>query len=228
MGSMTEQKRIRVLIVDDHPIVRTGMEAALSGFPDIRVIGQANDSEYALALCGQFQPDVVLMDLMMPRVNGVEATRSIRSQFPTIQVIVFTSYQEQYLVQQALQAGAISYLLKDSSAHEIVTAIRTAVTGKTTLSPDVIQILIRSITQPSAVKAFDLSERELEVLFYMVEGLTNPEIANKLVVSVNTIRHHVRSILMKLNVTNRTAAVRLAIDEQLVPARSDHSSDLPG
>jgi NarL family two-component system response regulator LiaR len=167
------------------------------------------------------------MDLMMRGVNGVEATRCIHNQFPTIQVIVFTSFQEQYLVQQALQAGAISYLLKDASAQEIVTAIRTAFAGKTTLSPDVIQILIRSITQPSAVKAFDLSERELEVLFFMVEGLTNPEIADKLVVSVNTVRHHVRSILLKLNVTNRTAAVRLAIDEQLVPAKAARLSDLP-
>ncbi len=225
-GILTEQKLIRVLIVDDHPVIRIGMEAALSAFPDIRVIGQANDSDYALAMCATYQPDVVLMDLVMPRVNGVEATRRIRTQFPNIQVIVFTSFQEQNMVQQALQAGAIGYLLKDASPQEIVTAVRTAATGKRTLSPDIVDVLIHTITQPSAVKIYDLSERELEVLMHMVEGLTNPEIATKLMVSVNTVRHHVRGILMKLDVTNRTAAVKLAIEEQLVPAKADFLSNL--
>jgi NarL family two-component system response regulator LiaR len=226
--AMSEPKPIRVLIVDDHPIVRVGMEVTLNAFPDIRVVGQANNSEHALALCARFQPDVVLMDLMMPQVNGVEATRRIRSQFPQIQVIVFTSFQEQNLVQEALRAGAIGYLLKDASSQELVTAVRTAVSGKTTLSPDVLDVLIHSITQPSAAKAYDLTERELEVLLQMVEGLTNHEIASNLVVSINTVRHHVRNILMKLDVTNRTAAVRLAVDEQLVPVKSAHRSNLPG
>jgi NarL family two-component system response regulator LiaR len=212
-----------VLIVDDHPVVRFGMKVMLSTFPDIRVVGEVGNSAHALALCRQHQPNIVLMDLMMPQINGVEATRLIRSQFPNIQVIVFTSFQEQNLVQQALQAGAISYLLKDASPQEIVEAVRTAAVGKTTLSPDVLNTLIHSITQPDPVKAYDLSERELEVLLLMVDGLTNPEIANKLVVSVNTIRHHVRSILMKLDVTNRTAAVRLAIDMHIVQTNLLHA-----
>lgn len=220
---MSKQNQIHVLIVDDHPVVRIGMEAVLAPFPDIRIIGEAHDSDHAVALCANFHPDVVLMDLVMPRVNGVEATRRIRGQFPEIQVIVFTSFQEQDLVQQALQAGAIGYLLKDAAPQEIVAAVRTAFTGKRTLSPDIVDVLVHSITQPSAVKAFDLSERELEVLLQMVEGLTNPEIATKLMVSVNTIRHHVRSILMKLDVANRTAAVKMAVDEQLVPAKSNRT-----
>jgi NarL family two-component system response regulator LiaR len=225
---MSEQKQIRVLIVDDHPIVRLGMEVALSAYPDIHVVGQAHSSEHALAQCAKLQPDVILMDMVMPQVNGVEATRSIRGKFPKIQVIVFTSFQEQSMVQEALRAGAISYLLKDASSQELVTAVRTAAAGRTTLSPDVLDVLIHSIVQPSAVKTYDLSERELEVLLHMVEGLTNPEIATILVISVNTVRHHVRNILMKLEVANRTAAVKLAVDEQLVPARSAHRPDPSG
>jgi NarL family two-component system response regulator LiaR len=215
-----QQEPIRVLIVDDHPIVRIGMELALSTFTDIRVVGQAHNSEYALAQCARLQPDIVLMDLMMPQVNGVESTRIIRSKFPNIQVIIFTSFQEQNLVQEALRAGAISYLLKDASAQELATAVRTAASGKTTISPDVLDVLIHSITHPSEIKSYNLTERELDVLHYMVEGLTNPEIADKLVVSVNTIRHHVRNIFSKLDVSTRTAAVRLAIDEQLVPLKA--------
>jgi len=157
----------------------------------------------------------------MPRVNGVEATRRIRSQFPNIQVIVFTSFQEEDMVQQALQAGAIGYLLKDAFLHEIVAAVRAAATGKRTLSPGIVDVLIRSITQPSAVKVYALSERELEILLEMVEGRTNPEIAAKLMVSVNTIRHHVRNVLSKLDATNRTMAVGLAIEKHLIPAKSD-------
>jgi NarL family two-component system response regulator LiaR len=224
---MNEQKQIRVLIVDDHPIVRLGLEVALSAFPDIHVVGQAHNSDHALVQCAKLQPDIVLMDLVMPQVNGVEATHKIRSRFPDIQVIIFTSFQEQNMVQEALKAGAISYLLKDASSNELITAVRTAASGKTTLSPDVLNVLIHSITQPSEEKNYDLSERELEVLLHMVEGLTNPEIATNLVVSVNTIRHHVRNILMKLDVPNRTAAVKLAVEKQLVPAKSLHLSRQP-
>ena len=219
---MAEPNQICALLVDDHPVIRIGMEATLSAFPDIRVVGQAKDGEEALTLCAIYQPDVVLMDLVMPRVNGVEATRRIRTQFPHIQVIVFTSFQGQNLVQQALQAGAIGYLLKDASPQEIVAAVRSAAAGKRTLSPDILDALIQTATHPSAERLYDLSERELEVLMHMVEGLTNPEIAAKLMVSVNTVRHHVRGILMKLDVTNRTAAVKLAIEEHLIPTRSDH------
>ena len=219
--SMTEQKQIRVLIVDDQPVIRIGVEAALSTAPDIRIIGLAKDGESALAMCAIFQPNVVLMDLRMPGVNGVEATRHIRSQFPNIQVIVFTSFQEQNMVQQALQAGALGYLLKDASPHDLVAAIRTAAAGKRTLSPEIVDVLVHTITDASAAQIYDLSERELEVLLHIAEGLTNPEIAAKLMVSVNTIRHHVRSVLSKLAVTNRTAVVRLAIEKNLIPAKAD-------
>jgi len=131
-------------------------------------------------------------------------------------------------VQEALRAGAISYLLKDASPQELVTAVRTAATGKTTISPDVLDVLIHSITHPYEVKSYNLTERELDVLHYMVEGLTNPDIADKLVVSVNTVRHHVRNIFSKLDVGTRTAAVRLAMDEHLVPVKPPHSSNGQG
>jgi NarL family two-component system response regulator LiaR len=218
---MTQQNQIRVLLVDDQPIIRVGIEVALSTFPDIRVVGHAHDGEHALAMCAKLQPTVILMDLRMPLVNGVEATRRIRSQFPNIQVIIFTSFQEEGMVQQALQAGAIGYLLKDASAHNIAAAVRTAAAGKRTLSPEIMDVLVHAVTQPSTAKIYDLSERELEVLLHMVEGLTNPEIAVKLIVSVNTVRHHVRTILSKLDVTNRTTAVRLAIEKHLIPAKSE-------
>lgn len=223
-SNMNEQKQIRVLLVDDHPIVRLGMEIALSTFPDIRVVGQANNCAHALALCARLHPDIVLMDLVMPEVNGVEATRLVRSQYPMTQVIVFTSYQEQNLVQEALRAGAISYLLKDASAQELVAAVRTAASGKTTISPNVLDVLVHSIAHPSQAKSYDLTTRELDVLLHMVDGLTNPEIAAKLHVSVNTVRHHVQSIFAKLDVDNRTAAVRLAIEHKLVPVKSSNSS----
>src|SRR4029453_12565001 len=215
---MPEQNPIRVLIVDDHPLIRIGMDAALCTSPDIRVIGVAKDGEIALAMCAPFQPNVVLMDLRMPGVNGVEATRHIRRQFPNIQGIVFTSFQEKDTVQQALQAGALGYLLKDASPHAIVAAIRTAAAGKRTLSSEIVDVLVDTITEPAAAKSSDLSERELDVLLLMAEGRTNPEIGAKLMVSVNTVRHHVRSVLSKLAVTNRTAVVRLAIEKNLIPA----------
>lgn len=223
-STVRNQIPIRVLIVDNHPIVRLGMEVALSAFPDIRVVGQAHSSEYALAQCAKLQPDIVLMNLLMPQLDGVEATRHIRTQFPKSQVIIFTSFKEENIVQEALLAGAISYLLKDISIQELIMAVRSASSGKMTLSPNVLDVFIHSISVPAKAKSYDLTEREFDVLLQMVEGLTNPEIATNLVVSVNTVRHHVRNILMKLEVGNRTAVVRLAIDEQLVPSKSAHRS----
>lgn len=207
---------IRVLLVDDHLMVRRGLATFLQIFDDLELVGEASDGEMALAICAQVQPDVVLMDMMMPQMSGVDATRLLRERYPTVQVIALSSFKEQELIQDALQAGAIGYLLKDISAEKLATAIREAHGGQSTLSPEVAQALIRASTQPPAV-GHDLTERELEVLAWLVKGLNNSEIAENLFVSPSTIKSHVSNILSKLAVSSRTEAVALAVRHHLVP-----------
>jgi two-component system, NarL family, response regulator LiaR len=160
-------------------------------------------------------PDVILMDLMMPDMDGATATRLIRQQFPTVQVVALTSFKEQQLVQNALQAGAIGYLLKDVSADELAWAIRAAHAGRATLSPEAAQALVDAANQPPA-PGHDLTERERVVLALMVEGLNNTQIAARLVVSPSTIKTHVSNILSKLGVASRSEAVALALRSGLV------------
>lgn len=206
---------IRVLIVDDHAVVRSGLAGFLMAFEDLEMAGQAASGESAVATCSEVNPDVVLMDLMMPGMDGAEATKAIRDRCPWIQVIALTSFKEEELVQRALQAGAIGYLLKNVTAEELADAIRAAHAGQPTLAPEAAQALIRAATKPPAL-GFDLTDREREVLALMVEGLSNPDIAERLVVSRSTIKFHVSSILSKLGVASRTEAVALAIQQNLV------------
>jgi NarL family two-component system response regulator LiaR len=166
-------------------------------------------------LCEKLQPDVVLMDLVMPGMDGAQATRAIRAQCPQVQVVALTSFKEDELVQGALQAGAIGYLLKNVSADELADAIRKAHAGRATLAPEAAQVLIQAARQPPS-PGYDLTPRELEVLALLVEGLNNPEIADRLVVSRSTAKFHVSSILSKLGVSNRTEAVSLAMQHKLV------------
>lgn len=201
---------IRVLLVDDHLMVRRGLAAFLQIFDDLELVGEAADGETALTLCAQTQPDVVLMDMMMPKMGGVAATRLFRQRFPTVQVIALTSFKEEKLVQDALHAGAISYLLKDISAENLATAIRDAHSGRSTLSPEVTQVLVHASTHPPTV-GHDLTDREQEVLILLAEGLNNSEIAEKLFVSPSTIKSHVSNILAKFGVSSRTEAVALAV-----------------
>jgi NarL family two-component system response regulator LiaR len=196
-------------------MVRRGLTAFLKAFDDLEVAGEAAGGQAALQLCAQVQPDVVLMDLVMPEMDGATATRLIRQQFPQVQVLVLTSFQEDALVQNALQAGAIGYLLKDVSAEELAQAIRLAHAGRGTLSPAAAQALIHAATQPPAL-GHDLTERERTVLALMVEGINNTEIAERLTVSPSTIKSHVSSILSKLGVASRTEAVALAVRQRLV------------
>ena len=209
---------IRVMLVDDHAVVRSGLGAFLLVFDDLELVGEAGGGEEAVRLCQRLKPDVVLMDLVMPGMDGAAATRAIRECCPNVQVIALTSFKEQELVQGALEAGAIGYLLKNVSADELADAIRAAHAGKPTLAPEATQALIqasRSASEPPK-PGFDLTERELEVLELMVEGLTNPEIAERLVVSRSTAKFHVSSILSKLEVSSRIEAVALALQEKLV------------
>ena len=213
---MTEKKMIRVMLVDDHAVVRSGLSTFLMTCDDMELVGEASSGEQALSLCSQTKPDVVLMDLVMPGMDGATATRKFREQCPDIQVIVLTSFKEQELVQGALQAGAIGYLLKDVNADELAKAIRAAHAGKPTLAPEAAQALIAATRMPAEKIGFDLTEREKEVLALMTEGLNNSQIADKLVVSRSTAKFHVSSILSKLGASSRTEAVATALKHHLV------------
>jgi NarL family two-component system response regulator LiaR len=212
---MNDEKPIRVMLVDDHAVVRSGLGAFLMAFDDLELVAEASSGEQAVSICVQARPDVVLMDLVMPGMDGAAATRAIREKCPDIQVIALTSFKEQELVQGALQAGAIGYLLKNVSTDELADAIRAAYAGKPTLAPEAAQALIQA-SQKSAMPPVELTDRELEVLELMVAGLTNPDIANRLVISRSTVKFHVSSILTKLNVSSRTEAVATALQNKLV------------
>jgi len=212
---MTQSAPIRVLLVDDHAMVRRGLATFLKVHDDLELAGEAATGEEAIQLCDRLRPDVVLMDLLMPGMHGVEATRAIRRRFPAVQVIALTSFNEEGLIQDALHAGAIGYLLKDVSAGELAQAIRAAHTGRGTLSPEVTQTLIHATSQPPAL-GHNLTVRERAVLALLVQGMINTEIAESLFVSPSTIKSHVSHILAKLGVAGRTEAVALAVRHHLV------------
>ena len=209
-----EQGKIRVMVVDDHDMVRRGLAAYFNTHPDLILVGEASDGQESLEVCQSQRPDVVLMDLIMPGIGGIEATRCIREQYPDTQVIALSSYQDKDLVQKAIQVGAISFLLKNVSGDDLADAVRSANAGQVTLAPEVTRDLIMASSQPQL--GHDLTPREREVLALMVEGLTNPQIANRLSISRATATAHVSHILSKLGVSNRQEAIVLAIRGKLV------------
>lgn len=210
---MSEEK-IRIMLVDDHAVVRSGLSAFLSVHADLELVGEAENGEQAVVRAGLLKPDVILMDLMMPVMDGVAATEAIKKQHPDIQILALTSFQEDELVQNALKAGAVGYLMKNISARELAAAIRSAKSGRMTLAPEAAQALVRTSQQAQETEA--LTERERDVLKLMVDGLNNAEIAERLVVSLSTVKYHISNILMKLDVDNRVAAVSMAIQKKLV------------
>jgi NarL family two-component system response regulator LiaR len=212
---MPDSDLIRVMIVDDHDMVRRGLAAFLDIQTDLELVGEAKNGKAALHLCQHLQPDVVLMDLIMPEMDGVAAIQAIRQKWPHIQMIALTSFQEQELVQEALRAGAISYLLKNVSVHDLAAAIRAAYQGRSTIAPEATQALIQTAWQEPEPE-YALTAREQEVLQLVVDGLNNPEIADKLGVSRATARTHVSHILAKLGVTNRAEAITTAFRHKLV------------
>ena len=210
-------KPIRVMIVDDQFIVRSGLATFVSIQPDMVLVGEAQDGEEAVGLAPTMQPDVILMDLMLPKVNGVEATRAILQTLPTVKILALTSYKEKELVQGILRAGATGYLLKDVTADELAEAIRNVALGRTALAPAAMQALLEQHPAPGTTLGHDLTEREQDVLTLMVKGLSNPQIAEQLIVSLSTVKFHVSSILSKLQAATRAEAVRLALQHKLVP-----------
>jgi two-component system, NarL family, response regulator LiaR len=207
---------IRVMLVDDHAMVRRGLATFLMVFDDFKLVGEAENGEAAIRLCAEVLPDVVLMDMIMPEMDGATATRAIRQQFPHVQVLALTSFKEGKLIKNALESGAIGYLLKDVSADDLARAIRAAHAGRATLTPEVTQALVETTNQPPA-PGLDLTEREREVLALMIDGLNNTQIAGRLTVSPSTIKSHVSNILSKLGVSSRTEAVTLALRNHIVP-----------
>ncbi|MGD0857552.1 MAG: response regulator transcription factor [Dehalococcoidia bacterium] len=212
---MTGPNQIRILLADDHTVVRSGLSAVLAMQDDFKIVGEAGDGEEAVRLCESLQPDVVLMDLLMPKIDGVTATRTIKERWPKIQIIALTSFKEKEYVEGALKAGASGYLLKNVSADELVNAVRRAIAGQPSLSPEAAQVLIQKVSGASQ-PALDMTEREKEILALMVEGLSNGKIAERLTINQSTVKFHVSNILSKLGVTSRTEAVAMAVKRHLV------------
>jgi two-component system, NarL family, response regulator LiaR len=205
---------IRVLLTDDHGVVRQGLRMFLSLDPDIQVVGEAENGQQALAMARELKPDVVLMDLLMPVMDGIEATKAIRTEIPEVEVLALTSVLEDASVTGAVRAGAIGYLLKDTDAEELREAIKAAAEGRVHLAPEAAARLIREVRAPESPE--ELTERETEVLKLLARGRANKQIAASLFVSEKTVKAHVSSILMKLGVQSRTQAALHAVRAGLV------------
>ena len=207
---MSTTTNIRILIADDHPVVREGLQGLLSLKPDFEVIGTAEDGEEAVLQANLLKPDVILMDLEMPRKNGLEAIKEIKANQPEIKILVLTSFTEDKKIFAALDAGALGCLLKDSSPQELIRAIRDVHQGQLTLHPTVARKMLHEKEKPESPDSL-LTDREIEVLQLVAQGLDNHEIADTLIVALPTVRSHVSNILNKLGLSNRTQAVLYAL-----------------
>ena len=212
---MITASQIKVLVVDDHPMTRAGLALFLEAYPDLSLVGEVASGEEALSVCGEAKPDVILMDLKLPGMDGVNTLQAIRERYPEVQVIVLTSYPEARLVERAVQSGAIGYLLKDVSAYELVEAIRSAHGGRAVLAREATEALVRAVRQ-QAYQDYELTEREEEVLALMVDGMSNGQIAERLTVTRATVKFHVGGILSKLGASNRAEAVTMVWQRRLL------------
>ena len=213
---ISEDKPIKVMIVDDHPIVRSGLKAMLLAIDDMEVAGEAGSGRQALARCRESLPDVILMDMVMPGMSGLETTRAVLDLYPEVKIVVLTSFPDEGLIQKSMAAGASGYLIKNVPSDNLARAIRAAYAGQATLAPEAAQALTQAKTSLPKLGS-DLSARELEVLVLVVAGLNNNEIADQLVISPFTVKNHVRACISKLGANNRAQAAALAVEHHLAP-----------
>ena len=208
---------IKVLIVDDHAKIHRAISALIGILDDLLLVAQASNGEEAIQLCEEHMPDVILMDAIMPGMDGVQATRIITERFPSVKVLALSSFQDEEVIRDMMNAGAVGYLLKNSSINDLAQIIRTAHSGQAVFSPEVTQVMLNpSKSNPVPAKSFGLTPREFDVLRLLVEGKTNPDIAEELTISFSTVKFHVSSILSKLQVSSRVEAVAIAIENNLV------------
>jgi NarL family two-component system response regulator LiaR len=214
-GSVTDNSQIRILIVDDHKVVRKGLRTFIAVHDDLELVGEAGNGEEAIEQCAALQPDVVLMDLKMPVMDGPTAIRHIRERFPEIKIVALTSFDDDTMAQRALKAGAIGYLFKDVEEDELMAAIRFAHLGQSIVAPEAMRALLASSLTDDDYSV-GLTVREQETLDLVARGMTNPEIADKLMISVSTVNFHVHNVLDKLGAKTRTEAVVIAAREGLI------------
>lgn len=221
---MSNSSAIRVMLVDDHAVVRRGLAAFILTQDDLELVGEAADGNEAVRLCERLRPDVILMDLLMPGLDGVATTRILRTRFPETEILILTSFKEDQLVQDALEAGAIGYLLKNVTIEELANAIRAVHSGRPALAPEATRVLIKATSRrQNPPVGHDLSEREREVLALIMKGLDNQRIAETLVISQATVKFHVSNILSKLHASSRTEAVAIALEHKLVSGQHPES-----
>lgn len=211
---MSNERTIRVLLADDHSKIHRSISAVIDFIDGMVLVGQASNGEEAVQLCREYQPDVVLMDVVMPKMNGIEATRIIREEFPDIKILALSSFEDEDSVRDMLLAGASGYLLKQGSIDDLAETIRAAYSDKAVFSPEVTQTLLMGADGPT--HDYGLTSREIEILRLMIEGMSNNEIAEVLTISPSTAKFHVGNVLAKLGVTSRVEAVAVAVAQNLV------------
>ncbi len=206
---------IRIFIVDDHPMVRAGLAAMIAGEDDLKQVGEAGNGLEAVQMIPSLAPDVVLMDLMMPKLDGIAAITQLRGQLPATRFLILTSLVEPHEIRRAIDAGASGYLLKNVSSQELVSVIRSTHAGRRVMAPEATDAMIAAAQRPAP--GGDLTQRERELLTLMTRGLSNQQIAQELAIALPTVKFHITNILSKLHADNRTEAVLLALKHRLVP-----------